>query len=223
MQDKKKVILAAVLMLFLIVPVTAWAREFPDVPSGYWAKNDIDEMANLGFLAGNPDGNFYPENPVTRAEFAAMIVKSLKLTVNTGTKPTFSDVSKKHWAYGAVETVSKAGYVVGYQGKYRPNDKMTRQEMAIIVMRISSKYGYSGDGSTAFLGKYKDNDQISSWAAPDVSDAAKFGYIKEVSFSVYESAYESYRYNRELSPLSSATRAQAAVALHKMLQKTGLL
>lgn len=223
MLNKKRVIVAVVLILSLILPVLAFAKEFPDVSAGYWAKNDIETMAELGFLAGAPDGNFYPENPVTRAEFAAMAVKSLKLPVNTGAKATFSDVSKKHWAYGFIETVSKAGYVTGHQGKFRPNDKITRQEMAVIIMRISEKYGYAGDGNTSYLGKYKDNDQISEWALPAVSDAAKFGYIREVSYSVYESAYETSRYNRKLAPLDNATRAQAAVSLHKLLIKTGLI
>lgn len=221
MLNKNKVIVAAALILSLILPVLAFAKEFPDVTAGYWAKSDIEEMARLGFLSGAPDGNFYPENPVTRAEFAAMAVKSLKLAVSTGTKATFSDVPKNHWAYGFIETVSKAGYVTGHQGKYRPNDKITRQEMAVIIMRISEKYGYAGDGSTSFLGKYKDSDQISEWAVPAVADAAKFGYIQEVSYAVYESAYESYRYNRKLTPLDNATRAQAAVALYKLLIKTG--
>lgn len=222
MLNKNKVLAAVVLVLSLMLPVMALAAgEFPDVPYGYWAKNDIDTMAGLGFLTGAPDGNFYPENPVTRAEFAAMTVKSLKLTVTKGAKATFTDVAKGHWAYSFIETVGKAGFVTGYQGKFRPNDKITRQEMAVIVMRISAKYGYAGDGSTSYLGKYKDNDQVSEWAAPAVSDAARFGYLQEVSYSVYESAYDSYRYNRKLTPLNNATRAQAAAAIYRLLVKTG--
>ncbi len=217
MLNKNRVIAVFTLFLALYLPAAAWAKEFPDVTAGYWAKSEIEEMANLGFLVGAPDGKFYPENPVTRAEFATMIVKSLKLAVNKGSKATFKDVPSKHWAYGFIETVSKAGFVTGYQGKYRPDDKITRQEMAVIIMLISSKYGYPGDGSTSYLGRYKDNNLVSEWAMPGVSDAAKFGYIEEVSFSVYESS----RYNRVLAPLDNATRAQAAAALYKILLKTG--
>ncbi len=223
MSGRNKVIVVSALILSLLLPVIASAKEFPDVPAGYWAQNAINEMAGLGFLAGAPDGNFYPENPVTRAEFAAMIVKSLKLPVKPGDKATFRDVTRKHWAYGVIETASKAGFITGYQGKFRPDEQVTRQEMAVITMRISEKYGYPGDGSTSFLGKYRDYDQVSAWAAPAVSDAARFGYLKEVRFSVYESVYESYRYNRFLSPLDQATRAQAAAALHQLLTKTGLI
>ncbi len=217
-----KIIVAALLMMFLFPQVVS-AVNFNDIPNGYWATNDIYEMANLGYVVGAPDGNFYPENPVTRAEFAAMIVKSLKLTVNTKAAATFSDVPKSHWAFGVIDAVNKAGFIKGYKGKYRPNDKITRQEMAVVVMQISSKYGYSGDGSTTFIGKYKDSEEISDWALPSVGDATEFGYISEVSYSVYESTYESYRTNRVLAPQANATRAQATVAIHKVLIKTGLV
>jgi hypothetical protein len=213
----------ALLGFLLAMPFDSAAKEFGDVSSGHWASNDIDVMSNFGFVSGSPDGKFYPDNPVTRAEIAAMIVKSLRLSTVNITKQTFTDVNNKHWAYKFIEAVSKSGFMSGYKGKYRPNDKITRQEMAVVVMRISAKYGYPGDGTTSFLGKYKDMDQISPWAANDVSDASKFGYIKEVSYSVYESTYESYRYNQVLSPLNEATRAQAVSALYKMLTKTGLV
>ena len=209
-------------MLSFVLPLIASAfGEFPDVPYGYWAKNEIDTMTSMGFLKGAPDGNFYPESSVTRAEFAVIIVNSLKLKLNPGNKGTFTDVPKKHWAYNYIETASKAGFITGSRGKFRPNDNITRQEMAAIVMRISEKYGYPGEGSTDFLGKYKDNDQVAGWAAPVVSDAARFGYIQEVSYAVYESAYESHRYNRLLAPTNNATRAQSVFALYKLLVKTG--
>lgn len=223
MLKRYKVVLIGFLVLALMAPVMAWAGEFPDVSAGHWANKAINEMANLGILMGDPDGNFYPDNPVTRAQFAAMIIKSLKLPMKMGSKAVFSDVPKGHWAYGVIEAANKAGFVTGYQGKFRPEDKITRQEMAVVIMNISSKYGYPGEGSTNALGKYKDIDLVSSWAAPAISDATRFGYIQEVSYSVYESAYESHRFNRVLAPLDNATRAQAAFALHKMLIKTGLI
>ncbi|MHB9094700.1 MAG: S-layer homology domain-containing protein [Eubacteriales bacterium] len=223
MLTKNKVFVVIVLLVSLMLPFTALAKEFQDVPVGYWAKSEIEELAGLGFLAGTPDGNFNPDNPVTRAEFAAMIVKSLKMTVTGGSTGTFKDVPKKHWAIKAVETVSKAGFVVGDKGKFRPDDKISRQEMAVIIMRISEKNGYPGEGSTSSLGRFKDSDQISGWAAPSVGDATNFGYIREVSYSVYESTYSSSRYNRVLAPLDNATRAQAAVSLHNLLVKTGLI
>ncbi len=223
MLNRFKVFVVFVMLLSLMIPVVAFAKEFPDVSAGHWGEKEIQEMSNLGFITGNPDGNFYPDNPVTRAEFAAMIVKSLKLPVTATNQATFKDVNKKHWAFGVIEAAGKAGFIKGDKGFYRPNDKISRQEMAVIAMKISQKYGYPGDGSTAFLGKYKDNNQVSSWAAPAVGDAAEFGYIEEVSFSLNNSGPKPVRYNRVLAPLDTATRTQAAVAIDRVLIKVGLI
>ena len=219
MLTKTKVFIAAVLLVSLMLPFTAMAKEFPDVPVGYWAKSNIEEMSGLGFLAGTPDGNFNPEKPVTRAEFATMIVNCLKLNVAGTNGGTFIDVSNKHWAFKAIVAASKAGFIVGDKGKFRPDDKISRQEMAVVVMKISEKNGYPGDGQTGSLGRFKDGDQVSPWALPSVADATNFGFIQEVSYSVYQSS----RYNRVLSPQANATRAQAAVSLHNLLAKLGLL
>lgn len=223
MFNKTKAIVVVVVLLSLLIPAGVFAKEFSDVPTSYWANRDIQAMADLGFVAGAPDGNFYPENPVTRAEFAAMIVKSLKLPLNLGQQATFKDVNKKHWAFAAIETASKAGFILGDKGLYRPNDKISRQEMAVIVMKVSAKYGYASDDSTSYLGKYKDSDLVSQWAAPALNSATSFGYLEEVNYSVYESTYDTHRYNRILAPLENATRAQAAAAVHKVLMKVGLI
>lgn len=223
MLKRTKVIVIIAVLLSLMVPVIAFAKDFSDIPAGHWARRDIQAMADLGFVTGAPDGNFYPDNPVTRAEFAAMIVKSLKLPLNVGQQATFKDVNKKHWAFAVVETAGKAGFIKGDKGFFRPDDKISRQEMGVIVMKVSEKYGYAGDGSTGYLGKYKDSELVSQWAAPSLSDATKFGYMQEVSYSVYESTYDSYHYNRILAPLENATRAQAASAIYKVLLKVGLI
>lgn len=219
MLKRAKVFVVFAVLLSLMIPVVVLAKEFPDVPQDHWGQNEIREMSNFGFIAGAPDGNFYPDNPVTRAEFAAMIVNSLKLPVTTEKQATFQDVSKKHWAFGVIEAAGKEGFINGYQGLFRPNDKISREEMGVIVMKISGKYGYGLDGSISYLGKYKDNDQISVWAAPSLNDAAKFGYLEEVSYSVYAAS----RYNRVLAPLDNATRAQAVAAINRVLRKVGLI
>lgn len=208
MVNKVKVLVVFAVILSFMIPGTALAKEFPDVSAGHWGQREIQDMANLGFIAGTPDGNFYPDNSVTRAEFAAMIVKSLKLPLNPVKKSTFKDVDIKHWARGVIDAAGKAGYIVGNQGFFRPDDRISRQEMGAIIMKISEKHGYPGDGSVAFLGQYKDYNQVSAWAAPALSAAAKFGYLEEVD-------------NRIFAPLSQATRAQAAVGIYRVLKKVG--
>ena len=223
MFNRAKVVVVVAVILSLMVPGVALAKEFPDVIAGHWGQKEIQGMSDLGFIAGNPDGKFYPDNPITRAQFAAIIVKALKLPVNAVQQPTFKDVNKKHWALGVVEAASKAGFIMGSQGLFRPDDMISRQEMGVIVMKISEKHGYAGDGSTAFLGQYRDNAEVSQWAAAKLSDAAKFGYIEEFHFSDEHFGTQSAQYNRILAPLNAATRAQASVAVYRVLVKTGLI
>lgn len=223
MLNRANMFIVLAVILSLIVPGIALAKDFPDVSAGHWGQKEIQGMSDLGFITGNPDGKFYPDNPVTRAQFAAIIVKSLKLPVNAIQQPTFKDVSKKHWALGVIEAASKAGFIMGNQGLFRPEDMISRQEMGVIVMKISEKYGYAGDGSTAFLGQYRDSAEVSQWAAAKLSDAAKFGYIEEFHFSDEHYGVQSAQHDRVLAPLNAATRAQASVAVYRVLVKTGLI
>lgn len=221
-----KTMVITLLVSLLAGPLAVWAAEFPDLPGDYWARREILEMQNLGILAGAKDGNFYPESDVTRAEFAAMLSKSLKLPVQAVVKSRFNDVPKGHWAFGYIEAAAGAGFINGYQGKFRPGDNISRQEMAVIVMKVSSKYGYVVSGTTDILVKYKDKNDIASWAAASFAEALKYGYIREAGYRgeiVTGSAYSVPWNKRELKPAANATRAESAFALYRMLIRTGLI
>jgi parallel beta-helix repeat protein len=87
---------------------------FADV-QGYWAQPYIEALAAKEIIAGFPDGSFKPNEPVTRAQFAAIVSKAFtpapqREAVN------FEDVSSNFWAYQAIQTASKGGFVAGYPG-----------------------------------------------------------------------------------------------------------
>ncbi len=220
-----KTMVITVLISLLVGPFAVLAVEFPDLPGDHWAYREIIEMKNLKIIAGAKDGNFYPESPVTRAEFATMITKSLKLPVENPGKSRFTDVPKGYWAMGTIEAAAKAGFIVGYQGKFRPGDSISRQETAVIIMKISEKYGYSDSGATDNLIRYKDGKDVASWAASDFAGALRFGYMNEVKDEddISDSPYDTPWFKRLLKPASNATRAEAAFALYKLLVKTGLI
>lgn len=220
-----KTVVIAVLFSIISGPFTALAGEFSDLPGDHWARREILEMKNLNILAGAKDGKFYPESFVTRAEFATIITKSLKLPVQTSGKSRFIDVPEGYWATGYIEAAASAGFIAGYQGKFRPTDNISRQEMAVVIMKISEKYGYAGDGSTDILIKYKDGNNVAPWAAPAFAGALRFAYMREVIDMEMEtdSEYETPWFKRELKPGSKATRAEAAFATYKLLIKTGLI
>lgn len=104
--------------------------------SGNWAYSYIQWLVKKKAVSGYPDGTFRPENPITRAEFAALIVKALDFPIN-GTK-VFKD-TKRHWAKAYVSTLANRGCINGYaDGSFRPDSLITRAEMVKVISKAGS-------------------------------------------------------------------------------------
>jgi len=76
-----------------------------DVPPGHWAAGSISAVIKSGIMSGYTDGTFKPENSLTRAELATIIVNAEKLPEPRHIRE-FNDVSRKHWAYKYIACVS---------------------------------------------------------------------------------------------------------------------
>ncbi len=113
---------------------------FPDVPRDFWAYEAIEKCAEVGIVAGYPDGLYHPEIAVTRDQMAVYISRALAgsdfdVPEFTGT-PTFPDVDEMHWALRHVEYAVDQNVVAGYQdGTYHPEYEVTRDQMAVYVAR----------------------------------------------------------------------------------------
>ncbi len=83
------------------------AASFKDVESGHWAEKYIGAMARLGYVIGDPDGNFRPEDQVTRAEVVTVINRVIKVEAQKDIKPVYDDLLNEHWAYDGIMTVVK--------------------------------------------------------------------------------------------------------------------
>jgi hypothetical protein len=116
--------------LTLIDPATP---SFNDVPKSHWAYKYIETAKANGIIEGYPDGSFRPNNNITRAEIAAVIVRAAGLSIDTsGT--AFTDVPDTHWAYDEIMTAKNNGIVSGYpDGTFRPDNSATRAEAAQMV------------------------------------------------------------------------------------------
>ncbi|HEY3375711.1 MAG TPA: S-layer homology domain-containing protein [Candidatus Aquicultor sp.] len=113
-----------------ITLVPAGAASFGDVPANYWAARYIATARAAGLIKGYPDGRFRPNNNITRAEIAAIIVRASGVATNTnGT--TFSDVPSSFWAFNEIMTARNDGFLSGYtDNTFRPNNLATRAEAA---------------------------------------------------------------------------------------------
>jgi len=109
---------------------------FPDVPVSYWAFSGISQLVDRGVINGYPDGTFKPENQVTRAEFAKMILLALNLKPVAAQGNTFPDVSIAHWACPYIESALAYGLVQGYpDGTFRPEGKISLAEAITLIVR----------------------------------------------------------------------------------------
>lgn len=120
----------------------------PDVPANHWAKSFIKEALDKGVLELAPDGNFYPNDKVNRAEFARLIEKFLVKYWNDpgletkffGETSPFADVNNTSPIFNAVMTVSTRGIMPGFDdGTFRPLAPVSGTEALNIIRNLKSK------------------------------------------------------------------------------------
>lgn len=112
---------------------------FPDM-TNHWAKNEVAELVSQGVIGGFPDGKFYPEANITRAQLAKVIAMAKNLSLQS-TDTGFSDVSSGYWAAKEIAAVRKAGIITGFpDGTFRPEGQASRAEIAKM---LAVAYGLS--------------------------------------------------------------------------------
>lgn len=184
--------------------VMLYRKSFADTVS-HWARTDVELMASKHVVKGVSDDAFNPDGKVTRAEFAAMVVRALGLSRVPGA--AFTDVAADAWYAGSVGAAAKAGIVLGMgDGTFRPNDRITREQVAVMVARALKAAGKSvtADQVEALLGAFTDRGRISGWAHEGVAAAAEYGIVKGRNGGVF-------------APGDDATRAEAAVMVKRYL------
>ncbi|KJR96492.1 MAG: hypothetical protein VR68_14385 [Peptococcaceae bacterium BRH_c4a] len=185
-------------------------KSFADI-TGHWAKADIELMAGRGIVNGMSATTFAPDNMITRAEFATLVVRSLNLADDKQSAGRFKDVSASDWFAGMVGAAVKAGLVSGYEdGSFRPGSFITREEMAAVIAKAMALDSLTEQQITGQLSVFKDAGSISLWARAAVAGAVKQGVVRGRTDGTFD-------------PKANATRAEGVIMLKHMLQSTGKL
>ncbi|WP_074048582.1 glycosyl hydrolase [Paenibacillus ihumii] len=184
-------------------------NSFTDL-EGHWAKDDIELMLNKLIVNGIGNGQFAPDRSITRAEVAALVARAIGLDQQPATGK-FSDVAKTSWYASAIEAVSEAGIMEGSaEGAFQPNAPVTREQMAVVIVRTMAFAGQNPAGADRSLARFTDSSTVSAWAADSVNIASASGLIHGVSPD-------------QFVPEEMVDRAQAVVILKRLLAYLNLM
>ncbi|AVH73744.1 S-layer homology domain-containing protein [Nostoc sp. 'Lobaria pulmonaria (5183) cyanobiont'] len=176
---------------------------FSDVSSNYWAAQFIQQLSQRGVIAGFPDGSFRPEEPVTRAQFAAMVNKAFQKSQQR--QPiNFADVPSNYWASSAIGQAYTIGFLSGYPGnRFEPNQAIPRQQ---VLVSLANGLEYSPSGNTeSTLQYFNDASNIASYARSPIAAATEKRIVVN---------YPNVNF---LNPTATATRAQVAAFIYQAL------
>ncbi|WP_339800515.1 S-layer homology domain-containing protein [Paenibacillus sp. FSL R5-0744] len=135
-----------------------------------WAFSAIETATVKGYIQGN-NGQVNPKDHITRAEFTKILVSALELDTKSDKGITYKDVALGDWFYPYVNAAHKAGLITGFNNEFKPNDKITREQMAAIIVRALSIPATKP--GTAI----KDINTVSAWAKADVETIVATGLM----------------------------------------------
>jgi hypothetical protein len=164
----------------LMIPLAVIAAGiFPDVGDDHPYKGAIESLARSGIIKGNPDGKFYPERSVNRAEF----LKLLYIATNRQPKPInvacFTDVERGSWyeSYVCDAASKENGFVQGYSdGKFRPASPVNRTEALKMIFTVFGLQTPDISASDQDLIKFVDIS-VTAWYSKYISAAYKNGIL----------------------------------------------
>lgn len=172
---------------------------------GHWAQAYIEALAAQKIITGFPDGTFRPSDPVTRAQFAAIINKAFSPPAQRP-RLNFVDVSTGFWGFNAIQTAYQGGFLSGYPGNvFEPEQQIPRVQ---VLVSLASGLGFGG-GDVGVLYFYADVIDIPGYARNQVAAATQRQVVVN------------YPTTNQLNPNRPATRAEVAAFVYQALVSSG--
>lgn len=203
----KKRFIALFLALALSLSAVAYAAGdssgsgYDDVPEDHWSAESVRRAAELGLFYGTGDGNFGLGENISRAAFTAALVRLFGWEEAAPGRNTFTDVTAGRWFYTAVETAAANGALPAADHEFRPEDPITREEMAAMLIR---GLGYTSLAGTA-----------STYSSPFTDVTTNKGFIS----LAYDLGIIAGVGDGRFDPSGTATREQAAVMLVRVYDR----
>ncbi len=174
--------------------------ELKDI-NGHWAEAFIRELNKLGIVTGFRDKTFKPDATMTRAQYAALLVKAFNPTVKRQAIK-FRDVPESFWAHGAIQQAYQGQFLSGYPNNtFRPNENIQRVQ---IIVSLVNGLGL-GNNAAKSLKSYDDQGKIPDYAKDEVAIASEKRIIVN------------YPNIKQLNPTREATRAEVVAMVYQAL------
>lgn len=176
----------AMLLVVAMMMTSVVFADFSDVANDAAYAEAIDVGVALGLFTGYEDGTFQPEGNITRAEFAAMVVRALNQESQAKSAATaatvFPDVAADHWANGYINVASKKGIINGYEdGTFRPENNVTFEEaVKMLVVAIGHEPEVGAAGYPLGYLTVADDYDITDDAMGVVGEAATRGLVAQL-------------------------------------------
>ena len=168
---------------------------FKDVSKKAWYYDAVAYTVSKGIFAGITPTTFEPDTPMTRAMFVATLSRMAGVKVSNKVTTKFSDVKSGQWYTGAVKWASDNGIVKGSDGKFSPNDPITREQICTIFVTYAKYKKVTLTPKQAAV-TFKDAKKISKWAKAAVTTCQRAGLVEGS--------------NGNFDPQGKATRAAVA-------------
>ncbi|WP_310549886.1 S-layer homology domain-containing protein [Paenibacillus glufosinatiresistens] len=181
----------------------------------HWSRADVSDLASRMIVQGDVQGRFQPNRRISRAEFAAVLMRGLGLYNGESDGKSAAlpkDVPSASWYAATVRSAQAYGLVSGYaDGSFQPAASISRAEAAAILNRAAALRGGVQEqaGAANVLKAYRDGGRVGAWAQQAVASAVNAGWIKGSG--------------GELKPNADLTRAEAAAMIRRLLVQNELI
>lgn len=209
-------ILALLITGTFFVPVISKedTAAFSDVKESAWYYNAVTYVTDNGIMVGMKENTFGPDIKFTRAMAVQMLSVLSGDDLSDHTKSDFPDVPETAWFMKAAAWGADKGIIAGIDGKFKPNDNVTREQLARMIHQFAVKYDINNiyacgpDTADGFI----DASRIGAWAKEDIDWAVYNGILAGMG-------------KGKLDPKGTATRAQAAQLFYNLhyMKQNGFL
>ena len=205
MNKISKLLVSGVISVSIFLPSYAFAAEFSDMPDN-WTTAALERAVENGLLNGD-GGKIMPDDNITRAQMAAIIVRAFGANTEADIS-AFSDVSADKWYYSEfAKAVQMNAFGGTDDGKLNPENFITYEECFTVVSRVFGLRDIVNDAGEAVydcLDSFSDASQINEWAIPYMARVVGNGYWDGI--------------DNMLKPRDYITRAEFAVLMDNMVQ-----